>query len=106
MNVEYTKFFDNDKELEILTALLLSNTYKQQLFEFVTKVILGLPSYMTEKDLNDRMTVTKECIKNNIESQSNLSDSDKAENKALVDTLWPKAEEDLKIQLQIDGRMI
>lgn len=95
-----------DKAIVFLTALLLSNTYRKQIFEFVTNGIIRLPPYMTEKAFREKMRITKECIKNNIESQSNLSDSDKAKNKILVDALWPKAEEDLKIQLQSKGRMV
>lgn len=91
---------------EFLTALLQSNTYRKQVFEFVTTVILNLPPYMTENILHERMALTKECIKNNIENKSNLSDSDKAKQKALVDALWPSAEKDLEEQLRQEGRMI
>lgn len=105
MYMESKDFFDKDKIIGFLTALLLSNTYRKQRFDFVTNGILGLPSYMTEKDFHDRMTITKESIKNSIDNQLNSSDSDKAKNKTLVDTLWPKAEEDLEIQLKRVGRM-
>lgn len=98
--------FDNDRASGFFTSLLLSSNYRKQLIDFVTNTLLGLPPYMTENFFHERMTITKERIKNNIEKQPNLSDADKSKNKALVDTLWPKAEEDLKIQLQREGRMV
>lgn len=81
---------NNDKAIQLLTVLLLSNANRKQFFEIITNEILRIPPYLTENEIHDRMTVTKEFIKNSIENQPNLSESDKAKKKALVDTLWQR----------------
>lgn len=97
---------DNDKIKEYDSTMLISTPSAAQLCEMMKSMILNTPYFMSDSTVHLAIEYFKASFKKDIEMNVNLSDDDKVKQKEVVDTFCFLGENNLKSQLNLQGRLI
>lgn len=97
---------DKDKLKVYDSTMLISTPSAVQLCELMKSMILNTPYFMAESSVHMAIEYFKASFKKDIELNDNLSDDIKEKQKQLFDISFTMAEENLKSQLEIQGRLI
>lgn len=92
-------------QLDNSITSLMVNPLSFKIGDFFCYYILGLPHYVTKETLHFRMETLKEIKKKDIENEE-ISDQDKQVQITLNNLIFANAENELKVQLQKEGRLI